>query len=351
MDISEYEKQIEIYRKQASSTRGVRSVYLMGSIRSPGLSDIDIITVVDDDFDPAHSSTLSTNYLDQNLFLHGPMIVPQSMATEVQSIIYASNLTLLHGIECLPDWELLDAKTKERLSICHLIDFIENRFAQVSRMINKPLNKRAWLTRIWSTAHSLSLYRSLLRTGETIPSNIIELEKKVLATRAIWNEEKFVSDDRFYQSWDAAVEINHFIFAKVLSSWYGKPLLARPYKFKGPMNIMRFKNGTTRPRYQTRSISFMGRRISFTYADQMPEYLAHLQEYVKVTPQWEVHPTINQGLSLVRQQRSRVVRSHSRWLLKHAPNSRSLRGHLGMGIVPTNGLDHLIKSLLTRLHP
>lgn len=347
INFSEYEEQIEKYKNRVKNIPGVNAIYLMGSIKAPGLSDIDIIVVVDDDFDAKLSCNFNVVGLDQRLFMHGPIIVPLSLASSIQEIFYASNLKCIFGKQCLQEWESLSSKKRKLLSVCYLLDFIESRFLQVASLEDGPIDKRAWLTRIWSTVHSLFLYRVV--TGGEVNNEILELEEVIKITRNSWLKNYVVEDDVFINGLEASSKINKFIFDEVLKEYYGCPILQSSHMIKGKSKCITFDNCYLKPEYKVKSLSIFSKSISVVNAYQCPRYLAHLQGYFLLKPNWEVKPIINKEFEEIKSQRSDLVIQHAEWLIEHAPGSKSMKGYLGLDTTRGKGIKDSVKKLLTRL--
>lgn len=347
IDKSVYTDQIEKYKQRVVTLPGVRSLYLMGSINAPGLSDIDVIVVVDDDFSRELSNELSVSGLDNRIFLHGPIVVPKSLAENFQYIFYASNLKCLFGEKILQDWDDLLADQKKFLSVCYLIDFIESRFMQFSALNEDYINKRAWLTRIWSTVHSLFLYQFVSETP--VPKSILKLADIVKLTRKQWLKNQVVEDDVFFSALDASRKINDFIFFNTLHLYYGKPALGRRHVITKRGKKLKFKNEFKHVNLQRKEISFLKKKLAIVVAEHNSVYLAHLQTYLEEEVSWKVWPIQNNELEKIKQKRKKLVAEHLSWIKVYAPESGSMKGYLGIDLDQSKGLKDKMKLFLTFL--
>ena len=159
VELEEYDRAIRSYIAKVTSIPGVRSAYTMGSIKAPGLSDIDMILVVNDNFESGDSHRLSTSGIDNRLFLHGPVVLPISMTPNLQYVIYATGLDRRHGEDALPAFEQLDAEVANTLRMAYAIDFLQSRQVQYERVLrSRRIDQRAWMTRLWSLTHSEALF-------------------------------------------------------------------------------------------------------------------------------------------------------------------------------------------------
>jgi hypothetical protein len=347
ISLAEYNDQIEKYKNRVSSIGGVQSVYLMGSIKAPGLSDVDLIVVVDDDFKSSLSGELSVSGLDPRIFLHGPVVVPISLSKRLQEIVYASNLSCIYGYDCLQRWEDVGGDVKKYLSVCYLIDFLESRFLQSASIKDFPVDKRSWLTRIWSTTHSVFLYESL--TNEEIPLNYKKIMTDVKLTREKWLSEGRVDDGDFLSGLIASENINEFIFNNVLDLFYGGATLKSDFHLSSGAKIFRFINSVESPVYNYRSIKFLEKKFSVYDCVHGPKYLAHLAGYFPLDIDWDKPPYFNEKLEKVKKQRSEAITSHSLWLNKHVPQSKSMKGYLGIDRVNDETVRGHVKKIIAWL--
>jgi hypothetical protein len=347
IDRSFYESQIEAYTSRVINIPGVRSVYQMGNIKAPGLSDIDIIVVVNDDFDKVFSHKLSTSGLDQRVFLHGPIVIPKFLAASIQHIFYTSKLKHKYGEQCLQKWDNLNIEDKKFLSVCYIIDFIESRFMQFCALKESYIDKRSWLTRIWSTVHSLYLYRFAI--DNPIPENILYLENKIKLTREHWLDKYSVENKIFFDGLLASFKISDFLFNNILEAYYGNPILGMQYISRGSVKKIRFIDHLSNQSYRLKRYGLGKKHFDAVIAEHNPRYLAHLQEYMKKEIKWQVEPLKNDKLQNVKINREKIVTQHASWLAKHAPQSGSMKGYLGIDILQDNSLKFKLKKLLTYL--
>lgn len=347
IDCSSYQSQINEYVCRAKNFDGVCSIYLMGSIKAPGLSDIDLLVVVDDNFYESKSKNLSVMGLDSRVFLHGPIIVPKSLSQELQYIVYASDLACLYGDECLQKWEDLKDDEKNNLAACYLIDFIESRFVQFSRIHYSKMDKRAWLTRIWSTTHSLSLYRCAFE-DRLLPERVSSLEDLVRRTRSDWLEFGVVDDAVFFEGLRASSEINELIFFDSLEQLYGDPVINGNFKItSGPRQLTFTNDMQGRMKCCLAKYRLLTKYLDIFVAEYGPGYLAHLEHYADLDIGWHSMPKKNKELESVKVRRKEIVTSHNVWLNDHAPKSGSMRGYLGVDTGLPLGLKGRIKSALS----
>ena len=320
----------------------------MGSIKAPGLSDIDILVVVDDDFKSAESKRLSISTMDRRVFLHGPIIIPESLASNLQYIFYASNLQCIFGSECLQEWEGLGPVNRKILASCYLVDFIESRFLQFAEIDYFGVDKRAWLTRIWSTVHSLELYEYAF--GCPIPDNIKSLMITVKQTRLDWLNNEYIDDMIFLNALDASLDINNFIFFNSLNFMYGRPCINEVVNVITGLKNIKFSNSMEgRKLYSFKNYKIMGKSFNVFFVAHGPSYLAHLQNYKNIKVNWKVAPEVDEGVKEIKVKRKNLVAQHISWLDLHAPASRSMKGYLGIDVNSRKNFKRNVKTVLTKL--
>lgn len=92
------------------SIDGVLAVYSFGNIGAPGISDIDILIVVEDDFSKSKDIVLMYSLLSEEekyvAFCHYPFIVFKSLADRMFEILPLSNAKLEKGVDFKIDKEL-----------------------------------------------------------------------------------------------------------------------------------------------------------------------------------------------------------------------------------------------------
>jgi hypothetical protein len=104
--LQEYQTALDRYLKQAARTKGVKAVYQVGSFGSvsvPGISDIDLVLIVDEKITNKEISKLSLHNLsedDQDIFLHNPWVVTVQTSAIFFETNYITNLVKVYGENC-----------------------------------------------------------------------------------------------------------------------------------------------------------------------------------------------------------------------------------------------------------
>jgi hypothetical protein len=191
---SDYLEAIDFYLEKITKNDDVISVYQMGSIKYPGLSDIDFIIVLKDK--PKHFtwkefSIRNLSEKQQYLFLHEPYVIQESLMPFIKFLYSVSNLKLLYG-------KPFRFKFPEKEICLHLLinDFICGYALWPERAIKKKyLKYRELLPQINSIKFNISLFNSIikdtdfvkmqnyyLKRNDYLRKNFFDLNKKEVQT-------------------------------------------------------------------------------------------------------------------------------------------------------------------------
>ena len=160
-----YQEIINDYVTCASKTPNFLSVYQIGSLNNPGISDLDLVVVVENCLDPLEMNRLSVrNSLSSDLaryiFAHDIYLYDQESFKKIKYTIHCNDLFLLHG---KPQTIVEMSKAEEKvLSVQIIFDFISTRLAQFhSFLAIGRLSLRGILLRVSSIKHSNDLLENL----------------------------------------------------------------------------------------------------------------------------------------------------------------------------------------------
>ena len=101
--LHDYQTALDRYLKQVTKIKTVKAVFQFGRFGSnsaPGLSDIDLVIVVDDKITHQEISALSIHNLsedDREIFLHDPVVVTEESSAVVFETTGIENFTVLYG--------------------------------------------------------------------------------------------------------------------------------------------------------------------------------------------------------------------------------------------------------------
>lgn len=322
IELIKYEQALCAYVDKVLQTNDILSIWTMGSVGSPGLSDLDVIVVLNDDFDRHKSRRLSVAGINDKLFIHGPIIIPESMSCEFQWLIYATNLQKIYGEGDLQDFNKVKKSHVEPLVAAYLVDFCESRMLQYATVeATGCADIRSWLTRTWSVLHSVNIIRDYFKV-EILPAHIGELVEKVKIPRQCWNSGEEPSSVQIIDAIEASKKINDWCFLFGLEYFYGGSKLRHAETISFPDKTIKFKEGLLG--YKSRQFRFFSRTLNKYICSQDSRYAKHLSIYMGNEP----HCT---ALKFdVLKKRSERVRKHWAWLNAHAPFANSMSGYIGL---------------------
>lgn len=343
VDIEEYNRAIDSYLARAGKLSGVRSIYTMGSIKAPGLSDIDIIVVVENEFDPHLSVNLSTSGIDKNLYIHGPVVVPESLTQDLQYLIYATGLTRLSGSDKLQEISDLDTDKLNTLSLAYLVDFTESRLVQLSDvMYQQSVDQRGWMARLWSLTHSVNM---MTQVGLIMSDKSQKVIAAIRDMRTAWLEDGEFDPAKFNELLVDSVAVNKEIMRLALRKLYEKGVEDSQARFIVVGNKMIcFQKDQEECIYKKREISFLGHTQSVRFARHNFIYAEHLARYgYRHNGEYKNRSL---GIDQCLNKRAKIVKTHWEWLSRHCPNAGSMKGYLGVSPYMQKGLTRSIVKLV-----
>jgi hypothetical protein len=326
---AEYEKELKRYIARVKDLPGLSGVMTMGSVKAPGLSDLDIVCVVNSMWKKENSAKLNIDLkgYKSGVFIHGPLIISEELLPDLQYIIWANNLTDIYGelsrlVKAIPENE------QPYLSLSYLVDFSESRFLQFEDCIkDKVLDRRSWYARFWSLTHSLSICRNL---GLDLSDEGLATIKAVKELRYGWLGGRYKSDDDFVKLFWLSYKLYKEIFVKAIGkvNSYFLPYVAGgdKVKFSGPgkkifctkvqKNIQVFYCCLKMGKYRVWSKLCL--KGPFAYALHLWGY-----GFGDIPSEIQKHPYIS-----LLSKRCDIVRKHEQFLDDNGM-SFSLRGYLG----------------------
>jgi len=321
--LSEYDGAIEIYLNRVSSLPEVLAVYTMGSIKSPGLSDIDLVVVIKDGYKISNPFLLRTEGINNNLFLHGPVVISESTAKSFQFIIYATNLIKIYGTGQVQDFKSLDYEESDRLRLCYLLDFIESRFGQYAEQANhSEINQRIWMTRLWSITHSCNLAEEL---GLVLDSKAKNVRNKIIELREGWAVNSSISDAIFLSVMEESVYLLSCLFMSALNKGYPATCEGVTKKLFVANKKITFKKDILDPEYKSKVFCIGRYRFTTLSAIHNSKYLMHLALYDACVRS----EGSTQNGCWVNEKRARLVKEHWSWLGRNCKGAGSMTGYLG----------------------
>jgi hypothetical protein len=158
--LSAYERALDRFVHRVSQVPGVLAIYQIGSISCPGISDIDLIVVVDPSQGPFGTKT-SVQMEDEGeavLFFHQPIHVDPALMSQIYHLFYVSDLRRVWG-------EAIDIvePTHDEEQVLNAVKLVEVLIFDISRtfvslLVAPVYDVRAGLLRINALYHTLHLW-------------------------------------------------------------------------------------------------------------------------------------------------------------------------------------------------
>lgn len=288
-DMGDYEFQLDLFIKKASGVQGMVGIYTMGSIGAPGLSDLDIVCLVKDEFSPKDAKNLLIDdTFNKDIIFHPPVILPESLLSDLIFIVYTESLTWVKGKKVDFDNLIPEADSFYFLRLLYLIDFSMSRLVQYAIVFqNGLINKRKWLARMWSLTHSYNLLHSVQSD-----LNMEKLSKYVdgmTRFRKRWNiGMEILSDTDFMRLFFDSYELTKAVFIHSLTLKQSHVCHSTNYSHKefkqGNKFYVASNTKNTIEVEMKKPYKKLGWHKSYLLSKCPKLYLEHLHGYVK--PNW-----------------------------------------------------------------
>lgn len=165
VDQHAYAAAITKYISAVKQIGAVKAVYQLGSVNSPGISDVDLIVVVENGADPVSLQRISINHSGlpqgyRDLFIHDVYLHDTHTFKDLLYVTHCDNLKQRYG-SALPHHEVggIDEKI---LALHYIFDFVASRLAQfTSFLMSRKISYRGLLVRVASIKHSYFLLNKL----------------------------------------------------------------------------------------------------------------------------------------------------------------------------------------------
>jgi len=186
--LERYEDLISTYVEKVSKVQGVISIVQIGSFTAPGLSDIDIILIVDDRHPPRFEDiSIKKTLKDKSgaeVIAHDVFIYPASLSKWLEGLFYIDNKKLLFG---QPIGGGLSSDKAEKLKLILSFEYTIHRLETLIALTNMPVvSIRDILLFISTLRHTYKLLADFqIITREESQAKVKEIEE--LRTQSIGN--------------------------------------------------------------------------------------------------------------------------------------------------------------------
>lgn len=182
----DYHRSIEKVVNYLSRFQEIEAIYQIGKINNPGISDIDLIVIFNDEVKSfSHAYRKIFDEKDSYLFMHGIFGMPVSIFEKNEFLIPMYEYRKLYGSEISFKNGLLSYE-KKRVSEIYALEFlVENLFNLVSQLILKQLKVRNLLCSLKALSYDLVI----LNNGNPSQSNTNFCERLRYLRNTWWDNE------------------------------------------------------------------------------------------------------------------------------------------------------------------
>ena len=162
LSLADYEHVIEMYAAECSAIPGVSAIYQFGSVGAPGLSDIDLMVILDEDapLDGAELQRLSVKNerwrgeaLIRDCFVHDVYVCTRRSFNHIDWLLPGNRWIQRAGVE--EHREPPDGTDREIVEIVHGLDFCIERLHELVRLGDGAVRSVRWLVpQLWSLTHT-----------------------------------------------------------------------------------------------------------------------------------------------------------------------------------------------------
>ena len=196
--LSAYERALDRFVHRVSQVPGVLAIYQSGSVSCPGISDIDLIVVVDPSQGPfrTETSVQMEDEVEAVLFFHQPIHVNTALMSQIYHLFFVSDLRRVWG-------EAIDIvePTHDEEQVLNAVKLVEILIFDISRtfvslLLAPVYDVRFSLLRINALCHTLRLWSD---GGGQLRKEWQEYVDAVMRLRRTWFE---LGAERHSQLWN-----------------------------------------------------------------------------------------------------------------------------------------------------
>jgi hypothetical protein len=210
-----YDAETAQYLRRTMSVRGVLAIFQYGRKDAPGISDLDIMVVLGEEFARENASDLAVRNGGTcgRIWLHQPLILPRYLLGELHHLVFVTNLKVLW---CKPGVELPVSTpvVSADLALAHIIGFLALRLREFADVqLEQRIDKRLWLTRLGSFVHTGYLCAV---AGLDLPARCRQVMARLQKIREKWKRGKRCADREFIQVFKNCEEAQSFLFERAV---------------------------------------------------------------------------------------------------------------------------------------
>ncbi|NOQ55788.1 MAG: hypothetical protein GQ477_03190 [Nanohaloarchaea archaeon] len=157
----EYDIAIDKFVRKALKNKDVVSIYKIGSIRYPGLSDIDLIVFLKDrpkHFSIKKFSIKNLSAKEKYMFMHEIFAVPDSMGGKIKLLYPIFSLEHLGGKK----YDFIEPETSDFIPF-FIQEYVKGYMSWPDRIIRKGIiDEREIIPQVYATKYSIGIYQKIL---------------------------------------------------------------------------------------------------------------------------------------------------------------------------------------------
>lgn len=189
ISLQKYEQRKQEFIRYFQSHSAVSSIYQIGGINNPGISDIDLILVTKEDGNFTNDDYNFLNTLDNYIFVHRPFVIPEYLFLYLNYLFYADSLCKLRG----KDYIFSKLESKKEYKQLLWILCAEAAIGRLSDVIYQltwrfNISMRKMLLKLNSIKHNINLYKRFIEKigDKLINNNWQEFINQITELRKFW---------------------------------------------------------------------------------------------------------------------------------------------------------------------
>lgn len=178
----EYEEVISDVVDQLSKTDGLKSVYQIGSVSSPGISDIDLLAIFDDNVRYNENPLRNLSDVGRYLFTHGINGMKYSHFEQAKRFTLYHNYVKLWGEDLFNEGHEITNDEVKTLKVQIAIEFL------LENLIARSVEKKYGIFSVRNLLLSVKAIKYDLEFLGVNKGRLYDLVEKIISWRSLWFE-------------------------------------------------------------------------------------------------------------------------------------------------------------------
>lgn len=188
IDISAYEAVQSEFIGYYAKVKGVMAIYKYGEISVPGLSDLDFIVILDDEYKHQYGTRYDKHLFSgqaQYILTHSQLFLSKSLLKQIQLVMNIGNLKKMWGEDILI--EKYSQKENKLSNIFKQLDSFITRFPKLffTALLTKKINVRNIIARLNALRYLVKMYEEINHSQNEELNNYI---KEIREFKSSWFE-------------------------------------------------------------------------------------------------------------------------------------------------------------------